>query len=152
MGVCTSEQNRSRSFEHEESTTDHCKNKSIIKRCHREVGLVIIGFIRGNPILNNLPSSIKHLCKLYFGCMHGDLIIEQNEIFRLAEIFEYNSILIKKNSTLTLNRYNPNNSTGGILNIICNANIILEGAKISMNGRGYYGGQYGRFGQILIII
>eukprot|EP01084_Bolivina_argentea_P043128 79476_1 len=114
MGVCSSKPNR---------LFDENRCNSLIRRncdslnesnqsLYLEISLIVIGFIREiiskfNMYykLNNLPSSIKHLCKLYFGCIHGDLIIEKNEIFRLndleTKIFEYNSILIKKNATLT---------------------------------------------------
>eukprot|EP01084_Bolivina_argentea_P013799 25865_1 len=76
------------------------------------------------------------------------LIIEENETYVLEQNMNQNmpsiftSILIQKNGTLSVNGWNVN-KLGGILNILCKGNIILEeNAKIELNGKGYTGGDY----------
>eukprot|EP01084_Bolivina_argentea_P142878 250971_1 len=166
MGLCKSKANNKideqPSYQNIDSDNDNTVSipKSIGNEFDINIfGIIVVGYIREilnkyNLLTTSSSSSniINELCTMYFGCIHSDLIIKEGQIFRLndleTKIFEYNSILIKKNATLTLNRYNKKANTGGILNIICNGNIILEeGAKISMTGRGYLGGAYGRYGE-----
>eukprot|EP01084_Bolivina_argentea_P142877 250968_1 len=149
MGVCQS--NKNRGPENVRNNLPVLTRRSSINR----FGLIVIAFIRQklsvSTNMHSLPSRVQHLCTLYFGSLNGDLIIKANQTLKLNDlkqkIFEYNSIIIRKNATLTLNRYNPNTKNGGTLSILCKGNLYMEsGAKITMSGRGYHGGHHGRNG------
>eukprot|EP01084_Bolivina_argentea_P173655 300809_1 len=81
-----------------------------------------------------------------------EFIIEQNERYILQQNMTqnhpvvFNSILIRENGILSVDKWNIENNLGGILNIVCMGNILLEtNAKIELNGKGYAGGRGGGY-------
>eukprot|EP01084_Bolivina_argentea_P249049 416756_1 len=89
------------------------------------------------------PPEIETLCQAFFGTfgIDGDLVVGENQTCRLGRldeksIYEFSSILIKKNGTLTVSHPKQ------ILNIKCFGDIVLEmDAKINLDGMGYKGGR-----------
>eukprot|EP01084_Bolivina_argentea_P013328 24983_1 len=171
MGVCTSNKNKISENQQFQKARKHLKlvQKASISLANRasicqEVSVIVIGFIRQIVNIHQkksvkmdfhhliVRSDIKYLCALYCGSTAPDLVVENGRVLTLQNThqkrLEYNSILIKKNATLTVPRWNPHKAKGGTLDILCYGNIILEeGASINLNGKGYHGGRYGRNGE-----
>ena len=115
--------------------------------------LVTYGYLKEqSSILSiNIPQDIQLVCLKFYKVI--DLIINNGETVELFCTknkipYTFNSILIKKNGTLTVNSWDPDNKQGGYLYITCTGDITLRtGARIDLTGKGYTGGTKGSSGE-----
>ena len=117
-------------------------------------GIVVIGYLR--QTLNSkkeykdlsLPTDITSVCIKYYGALHGSLVVDQFATYICKDIsYEYDSITLHEGSTLTCLGWNSKHKSGGILHIVCYGDIILNTARITLDGKGYKGGEAGKNGE-----
>ena len=121
--------------------------------CHRR-GVVVCGFLRQRLSSKkkykdlSIPSDIASLCVKYYGALDGKLIIKRFNTHTFKDIYyEYDSITLNEGSVLTCNGWDSKHKSGGILHIVCYGDIILNTARISLDGKGYKGGKAGMSGE-----
>eukprot|EP01083_Nonionella_stella_P072206 194513_1 len=163
MGVCTSKRNiKCKQHGH---IKRNCIFKSCFSNCHNtlpycnEFGIIVIGYIRQFlqhqhmlGLSSDITYSIKTICTMYYGSIVGDLAIKHGKTLRLHHIqnihFVYQSMSLHENAKLTVNRWNRLTSSGGQLHIVCKGDLVLKsGASITLDGRGYKGGNHARNGE-----
>ena len=144
MGTCTSNKNKYQ-------RTQPNINENLKTKDNDIYDILVVGYIRNTqnefPQIN-IPYEVEAICVKYYGKegIDGSLIIEKNQIHQLKSTknkndYQFTSILIKYKAKLTVNEWNKNNSEGGILNILCFEDIIIEEwGHIDLDGKGYSGG------------
>eukprot|EP01083_Nonionella_stella_P129267 392150_1 len=113
--------------------------------------LAVLGYIKKNKHDLFIPNDIQYLCLKYYRTTH--LIIHKNETRELLctkyhAPYIFKSITIRRNGTLTVNKWDPSTKVGGSLYITCKGDITLKkGACIELSGKGYSGGSNGKGGE-----
>eukprot|EP01084_Bolivina_argentea_P186209 321010_1 len=135
MGLCASDENNyNPAFQ---AIVEEDKHINMIQKLVR-------GYIR-TSLSELLPIDIEAICIDYFGLhgVDGDLVINRKyNCLGEKSYYQFTSILIKEGATLTVLPWDKGTECGGILNIVCFGDVIIErNAKIDLNGKGYPGGK-----------
>ena len=169
--ICVSKQNRDfdehetvhlNAFDNNSMSSTASSSMSFIQSTNNDSKSVTSAFIFQILKTHNLPAmdktvsdNVSELCTVYCGSMDtciNPLVIHSGETLKLNDQkpLRYSSILLEKNATLTINRWNPKQRSGGLLKLEVFGDLTMEsGSKITVSGRGYTGGNYGRNGGVL---
>ena len=99
-------------------------------------------------VLNNIVN--VGVIESFVPSKDGDLIVANGQRVELKSNhqYEFNTVILRENSKLTVNSWNSKTKTGGMLFIKCLNKFVLEkNSKITLSYKGYKGGSSGFQGE-----